>query len=79
MGMFLWPERANTPEDAEDWIMEGGASRRDDEENSRYLKVPEASPNSIIFPSEWRRKALFLFWALDWGWGKWQLATKFAL
>lgn len=74
--MSLQPERANVPGDAGGWIREGAITRRDNEGNSRYLKVPEASPNTIIFPSEWRRKALFLFWALDGGGvnGSWQLS-----
>jgi hypothetical protein len=42
---------------------------------SRYLKVLQASPSAIIFPSE-RRKALFLFWELVEGRenGSWQLS-----
>lgn len=62
MRMSLWLKRAKVPEDTDGYIMEDVTRRSYGK--SKYLKVPEASPNTIIFPSERRRKALFLFWEL---------------
>lgn len=70
--MSLWPERAKVPGDTEGCTMDDVTRRGYGK--SRYLKVPEASTNAIIFPSERRRKALFLFWELVEGRenGSWQ-------